>query len=970
MKKRLIPTVAAVLLCLPALPAAAAVPNTLYADASCAAFSTAPLSYVFCDDGIPAAGGETANAACESAGSATCKAVTVPARYRYADPSTDTFTGLPPRAADAGDVPGADANGDIALDIDVTVPLTPPPAGGYPLLFFMHGCCAGNKTGWESGTLAAAGSFDAGGEKWHYSNAWFASRGYVVINYTARGFVKGQNETPAGGGSTGQAEVDSRSYEINDFQHVACQVFAAAGNWTGKAGAGGGSTVAINPSKVFMTGGSYGGGFSWMGLTDPVWTCTDDTGTTQQMKLAAVAPRYGWTDLLHSLVPTGRYIDGTLPSTDGCDSGPLKIDGTDCPGDQTPTGIPKKTIDAALYASGATGVPPGSSHTTFPPKIADAIACLQSNYPVENSPACITGANGTHPLADTLPEFGRERSAYYQNDWFAKIATDAGYRIPVFVAATLTDPLFPAYENRRMYNRLKAVVPGYPIQMHYADHQHFVQNKARDWGDVCGVDRHVCANADYALAAGGYDFNSAEPAQLRRVGISSRLNRFFDYYARPASNPSPAAPAFDVTVTLQVCPGIATEVGIPANESADIFTAPTFAALTNGQVYTLGSSTAQTTTPTTSDPFNAQAEPIANQQSNAGGACPVRNSGSPAPAGEVATYNSGALADDVVMIGGATITAVFTTTDQTNPVTGVNNLQLNGRLFDVFPSGNAALVDRGPRRISPAEMAAGSVTFQLHGNAYRFLKGHQIRLELLQDDDPYFKRSDAGGGMSLTSVQVSVPRRVPANRSGVPVVRAASTTAAGGATDVAAGEFALYDNGDQGHVISAITLGVENPAVLTALRVEVENQAITVNSPTASNEITLTTPVKVRPGGRINFTVTADLGTATAAAGMLTNAAYASGLANATPDSGVGGGLAIVLALALWRAQRRRLGLALIVASLALLSCRSNGGAAGPPPLSDNQARISLTGVTGTADDAQPAAYGSLPAIVGTLTRN
>ena len=53
-------------------------------------------------------------------------------------------------------------------------------------MFMMHGCCGGNKTGWEVGR--AAGGADAGGEQWHYSNAWFASRGYVVVNYTARGF--------------------------------------------------------------------------------------------------------------------------------------------------------------------------------------------------------------------------------------------------------------------------------------------------------------------------------------------------------------------------------------------------------------------------------------------------------------------------------------------------------------------------------------------------------------------------------------------------------------------------------------------------------------------------------------------------------------------------------------------------------------------------------------------------------------
>ncbi len=79
----------------------------------------------------------------------------------------------------------------------------------------------------------------------------------------------------------------------------------------------------------------------------------------------------------------------------------------------------------------------------------------------------------------------RERSAYYQNGFFDKIATDASYRIPVFNSGTQTDPLFPPSENRRMVNRMLATAPGYPVQQYYGDYQHFVQNKAKEWGDIC-----------------------------------------------------------------------------------------------------------------------------------------------------------------------------------------------------------------------------------------------------------------------------------------------------------------------------------------------------------------------------------------------------------------------------------------------------------------------------------------------------
>ena len=78
----------------------------------------------------------------------------------------------------------------------------------------MHGCCGGSKTELEGTTIDPGGS-----ENWHYNNAWFASRGYIVLTYTARGFVDAQNH-----GSTGETQLDSARYEINDYQHLAGQL--------------------------------------------------------------------------------------------------------------------------------------------------------------------------------------------------------------------------------------------------------------------------------------------------------------------------------------------------------------------------------------------------------------------------------------------------------------------------------------------------------------------------------------------------------------------------------------------------------------------------------------------------------------------------------------------------------------------------------------------------------------------------
>lgn len=712
------------------IPAQAAVPATLYDAANCKKFETAPLAYVFCDDGVPAAGGSTANAT-------GALAITVPAEY-----DGDGYTGLPLQKLPTT-VPGADAAGNIALDVDITWPTAAPPAAGYPMLFFMHGCCGGNKTGWESGNKDTAGAFAAGGEKWHYNNAWFASRGYVVVNYTARGFATNGPAGPGRAGSTGQTQIDSRRFEVNDFQSLACQIYANRSLWNTATG----QTIAIKPDGIVITGGSYGGGLSWMALTDPVWTCNSDTGADGQvMKLAAVAPRFGWTDLVHSLVPTGRHsaLPANLPKTDGCDSGGRKPDGSACD-DAVPAGVPKQSINAGLYGTGLNGA-------NFPSSIHEAQTCLTSSYPLEPNPGC------ANTLATTLPEFLADRSAYYQQQWFDKIVTDASYRIPIFSAGTLTDPLFPPIEHRRMHNRILSLVPDYPLQAYFGDYQHFVQNKATEWGDLCaGTARHVCTDADFAG-----DFN-APPDTIVRTGITTRLNRFIDHYARPAGNPDAPAPARDVTAALQVCP----QKGATATEDSEpglTFTAATFEALANGATVfdtTAGTLTAGSTgsSTTSSAGGGTHADPVATSQMT--NKCSTRIATDPAPAG-VVQLTTPALPRDLIMLGAGTLTVAFSSSGD------AASQQLNARLYEVLPDNSAVMADRGFRRLSAAEVAAGTISFELFGNGWMFSQGNRIRLELMQDDAPYLKASQPPSGLTLGRVSLSLPTRSTTSGSGGP----------------------------------------------------------------------------------------------------------------------------------------------------------------------------------------------------------
>jgi hypothetical protein len=648
------------------------------------------LPYKFCDDGVPPAGGRTPNVG-------ALNAVAVPERY-----GGDGFSGLPPKALPADPNSGADANGDIALDVDVSLPdpsINPVPPGGYPLMVMMHGCCGGNKTGWEADTV------DAGGEKWHYSNAWFASRGYVVLTYTARGFVDGQNH-----GSTGEAQLDSRRYEINDYQHLAGLLADDP-------------FFKVNGQNVVTTGGSYGGGFSWLALTDPTWTSPGG----KPMQLAATAPKYGWTDLVYSLLPNGTHLRDGLPAPDGSST-------------ITPFGFPKRSINAGLYASGKTGLPPDFTHTTFPMSVDVAQACLSSSDPYDQNPLCTQVSPKTIP--DTLGEFLFDRSAYYQNAFFARIASDPSARVPVFSAGTFTDPLFTNVEHRRMVRRLKSIVPNYPVQEYYGDYQHFTQNKDKEWGDMCGADHHVCRYSDYP----GGNLN-ATPNGLVQTGVTTRLDRFVDHYAVPPGDPNQPTPAFDVTASLQVCPQNAS-TGSPVDEPGARFEAPTFGALAPNHLI-IAATGGQTTTSTAADPHASSSDPVANQVAN-GKQCPVDHAmgGAPTAGQGVATYDSKPLPHGYTMIGRTRVSVAHTGSG--------SDVQLNARLYDLFPDGTQVMVDRGVRVLANINE---TTIYDLDGQGWRFPQGHRIRIELTQDDDPYIKRSAQPSSLTLSGVTLDIPVR-------------------------------------------------------------------------------------------------------------------------------------------------------------------------------------------------------------------
>ncbi|MGZ6980428.1 MAG: CocE/NonD family hydrolase, partial [Acidimicrobiia bacterium] len=82
-----------------------------------------------------------------------------------------------------GTVPSFDG---MPLSVDVTIPCRA--RGPQPTIVMAHGF-TDDKTVWEeTGKSDTVHSIDRPATNDRWNNIWFASRGYVVLNYTARGW--------------------------------------------------------------------------------------------------------------------------------------------------------------------------------------------------------------------------------------------------------------------------------------------------------------------------------------------------------------------------------------------------------------------------------------------------------------------------------------------------------------------------------------------------------------------------------------------------------------------------------------------------------------------------------------------------------------------------------------------------------------------------------------------------------------
>jgi predicted acyl esterase len=99
------------------------------------------------------------------------------------------------------------------------------------------------------------------------------------------------------------------------------------------------------------------------------------------------------------------------------------------------------------------------------------------------------------------------------------------------------------------------------------------------------------------------------------------------------------------------------------------------------------------------------------------------------------------------MIGLPTVHATIDTTG--------NFGQIDARLWDIS-GGQQRLISRGVYSLKNNQ--SGQITFQLHGNGWRFAAGDVAELQLLGKDAPYYQGSNQPFTVKVSKLRVSLPK--------------------------------------------------------------------------------------------------------------------------------------------------------------------------------------------------------------------
>ena len=593
-----------------------------------------------------------------------------------------------------GTVPSFDG---LPLSVDVTIRCGE--HGPLPLVEMNHGW-TDDKTIWEeTGRSDTVDSTFRPGSNSHWNNIWFASRGYSVLNYTARGW-----HDSCGPGTPGAIDrivpapqclnfhywihTDDMRWEIRDTQWLVGALVE--------------SDVA-DPAKLAITGGSYGGGQTSMnallhdrtmcgGAPVPPSLGVDPCAGKQDGELVpwqtphgptplhwtVALPLYTWADSIQALFPNGRSSDGEAYAPPDGDHG-------------SPLGIPLESYITGVFAGGQ----PLGNGFYAPPGVDSTSDVIVST--------ARTLAGNPFLAIDPIVIGGVHQFRFFKSP----IEITLGGETPIFWVQGLTDALFTAMEPLQIYNKVRASDPRYPIKLFFGDIGHdYAAERVDEW------------DAAHVL-----------------------MNSFLDYFLRPED--ALPAPAFDVTATITRC--------LNPEAPAEFVNAPDWTSIHPG-LMTLSSTQAAWTFSQPIGLEGIETDPV----TGATIASPISYKGcrrmSPASTDPTVASWSFPLSADLVLLGSPVVDLTYLTT--------APDTQLMVRIWDVTGDGaTQGLVTRGAYRSLDGPGLGLSARFEIAANGYRFPAGHVLKVEVTANDAPYFQPSNVPAAVSIDRIAVTLPTR-------------------------------------------------------------------------------------------------------------------------------------------------------------------------------------------------------------------
>jgi hypothetical protein len=591
------------------------------------------------------------------------------------------------------------------LDTDLTLPAT---AGDrHPLAIMLHGF-GNNKHEWES-----VDDQGDNADKWHWNNHWFAEHGYYVLTYTARGFNDpgrsaayepatpgGSSALPPSAGFPDKAtiHIKSKEFEIKDTQYLAGLVAMAFPD--------------LDRNAVAVTGGSYGGGESWLQASlasssntpdgQPAWSAFPGLPALQ---LQVAVPKYSWTDLAYSLAPNGH---GGGPSMNDIYESSQGMP-TSFEVDENPFGVGKQSYVLGLYALGSsTG---RFAHAEYDPIYSQE---QREDGPMSTDAWLVRASLDPYPSDPIIRQIRRGltkyRGAYYQVDgWAAEKAT--GHEVAIMAISGWTDDLFEPIESFREFKYLKRLDDHWPVSVAVGDVGHpRAQNKAATW-------HHFNARA--------WEF------------LQSNINGAHDRQTHVYSEPTICANETDTDQNLDAAQQL--EGRTPEDLSRGMVTV----AYAGSDVFTQASGTG--------DPDGIASDPVTQEVLPGGTVPPCRVSIQNVFTGRYSGV-SDAVDHRILYVGLGEV-------DVTYAQTGVT-AQLDARVWDVAPSGTTILVTKGTYRIDPLKGdLGGSLRLPLFGNQWNFEAGHRIRIDLAEVNAPYLVNGTTPNTLTISDVHLTLPTR-------------------------------------------------------------------------------------------------------------------------------------------------------------------------------------------------------------------